>query len=175
MAHQIPKTVPHRRVREHKTNYRRRKALLMSGIPRLVVRFTNQRVIGQITAAAPQGDKVLVATDSFTLRKHGWKYSCKNIPATYLVGIALAKKALAKGQKEAILDVGFRSPLKKSKLYAFLKGVVDGGLHIPHGEGVFPEDKRISGIHIPPQLLKSVPQPEQLTAACMQVKKELLK
>ncbi|MBI2666296.1 50S ribosomal protein L18 [Candidatus Woesearchaeota archaeon] len=175
MTHQIPKTVPQRRVREHKTNYRKRRSLLMSGIPRLVVRFTNQRVIGQITTTSAQGDKVLVATDSFALRKHGWKYSCKNIPATYLVGIALAKKALSKGQKKAILDVGFKSPLKKSKLYAFLKGVLDGGLGVPCGEGVFPEEKRISGTHIPPQLLKSVPQPEQLTATCMQVKKELMK
>ena len=137
----------------------------MSGMPRLVVRFTNQRVIGQLTAFTPQGDKVLVATDSFILKKHGWKHSCKNIPAAYLFGIALAKKALAKGQKKAILDVGFKTPLKKSKLYAFLKGVLDGGLHVPHGEGVFPEEKRISGTHI---------QQGQLVAACTQVKKMLL-
>src|SRR3989338_1494048 len=174
MPHRAPKPVPYRRVRELKTNYRKRKSLLMSGIPRLVVRFTNQRVIGQIITYTAQGDKVLVASDSFILRKQGWKYSCKNIPATYLFGIALAKKALAKGQKKAILDVGFRSPLRRSKLYAFLKGVLDGGLSIPHGEEVFPEEKRISGAHIPPQRLKSVPQPEEVTATYMQIKKALL-
>ena len=169
-----PRTVAYRRKREQRTDYPKRLKSLLSGKLRLVVRFTNQRVIGQLVEFTPVGDKVVSAVDSFALKQQGWKYSCKNMPATYLFGIALAKKALAKGQKKAILDVGFRSPLRRSKLYAFLKGVLDGGLSIPHGEEVFPEEKRISGAHIPPQRLKSVPQPEEVTATYMQIKKALL-
>ena len=48
MANRKPKTVLYRRKREKKTNYAKRLTLLLSRKARLVVRFTNQRVIAQL-------------------------------------------------------------------------------------------------------------------------------
>lgn len=149
MANRKPKTVLYRRKREKKTNYAKRLTLLLSRKARLVVRFTNQRVIAQLVSFTTKGDEILVATDSFTLKKLGWNYSCKNAPAAYLTGLALAKKAAEKGVKEAILDTGFKTPLHGGRAYAFLKGCLDGGLEVPHrAEKIFPAEERISGKHI---------------------------
>ena len=148
MSRNKPKQVLYRRKREKKTNYSKRLNLLISGTNRLVIRVTNQRVIGQVVEFTTAGDKVLAAVDSFSLKKLGWEYSYKNFPAAYLCGLLLAKKAGEKGIKQAILDTGFTSPLKKGKVYAFLKGVLDGGLEVPHDENVLPDEERISGGHI---------------------------
>ena len=156
-----PRTILYRRKREGRTNYTRRLKLLLSRKPRLVVRLTNQRVIAQLVQFTPKGDQVLVGADSFALKKLGWTYSCKNIPAMYLTGLLLAKKAIEKGHKLAILDVGLRNPKPRGKTYSFLKGVIDGGLTIPHGEEkIFPIEERLTGKHIH---LKSGSQPEDIT------------
>ena len=148
MAKNSPRTVPYRRVREQKTNYKKRLALLLSGKPRLVVRTTNSRVIGQLISFHVQGDKIIAAADSFSLRKLGWSGSTMNTPAAYLTGLLLGKKGLAHGCKEAIVDTGFRSPAKKGKIYAFVKGVLDAGIIIPHDPGIFPEQDRLQGKHL---------------------------
>jgi len=149
MASRRPKTVLYRRKRENKTSYPKRIKFLLSGKKRLVVRLTNNKIITQLVEFAAQGDKVLVSVDSSALKKLGWKYSCKNVPAAYLTGLLAGKKALEKGHKEAILDTGSGSPLHKGKIYAFLKGVLDAGLKVPHGsEEVFPTEERIKGEHI---------------------------
>ena len=59
-----------------------------------------------------------------------------------------AKRALANGVESAILDIGLKSPIKGSKVFAALKGAVDAGLEIPHGDFIFPEDERIRGEHV---------------------------
>ena len=143
-----PKPVVYRRKREHRTSYTRRLSLLLSGKPRLVVRLTNQRFIAQLIKFTPQGDQVLIAMDSFALKKIGWTYSCKNTRAAYLTGLWFGKKAVEQKIKEAVLDTGFKSPLKKGKIYAFLQGVVDSKLKVAHGEGIFPSEDRIMGKHI---------------------------
>ncbi|PIN73430.1 50S ribosomal protein L18 [Candidatus Woesearchaeota archaeon CG10_big_fil_rev_8_21_14_0_10_45_16] len=149
MASRKPKTVIYRRRREQRTNYKKRLHLLLSGKPRLIIRFTNQRIIAQLAAFTPQGDKVLVGVDSSALKKLGWNYSCKNFPAAYLTGYMLGKKALKASHKEAILDAGIKTPQKKGKAYAFLKGVLDAGVVVPHGdEDMFPDAARMSGAHI---------------------------
>jgi large subunit ribosomal protein L18 len=78
----------------------------------------------------------------------GWKHSTKNLPASYLTGLLLAKKAQEKGVKDAILDLGLQTPLKGSRLYAALKGVIDGGLDVPASEEVFPNEDRLKGSHV---------------------------
>jgi len=61
----------------------------------------------------------------------------------------IAKKSLEKGFSETILDTGFKVLLKKGILSAFLKGLIDGGMQIPHGDKeIFPAEERISGQHI---------------------------
>jgi len=121
---------------------------LLSRKSRLVVRITNQKLIGQIVNFTAKGDKVEIAIDSYSLKRLGWNYSGKNLPAAYLTGLSLGKKALSAGIKEAILDTGLVSPLIKSKIYAFLKGAIDAGLNVVHSDKIFPSEERISGQHV---------------------------
>lgn len=147
MVNKKHRTVLFRRKREQKTDYHLRLKLLLSKQLRLVIRFTNQKIIAQIVEFNTKGDKVLVATDSSKLKEMGWKYSGKNYPATYLTGLLLGKLAQAKGVKQVIiLDAGLKSPLLRGKSYAFLKGALDAGLNVPHGEEeIFPSEEQISG------------------------------
>lgn len=148
MAKGLPRTVSYRRVREQKTNYKKRLALLLSGKPRLVVRLTNQRAIAQLVSFEVQGDRVLAAVDSFSLRKLGWSHSNFNLASAYLTGLLLGKKALAQGCTEAVVDTGFRHPAKKGRIYAVVKGVIDAGIKVPHGEDIFPPLERLQGKHL---------------------------
>lgn len=141
--------VPFRRKREGKTDYRRRKALVLSGKPRLVTRSTLKNVIAQIIVAKPSGDEVLASAHSRELTKnYGWKASRKNLPAAYLTGLLCGLKAASKGLKEAILDIGLHSPSKGARVFAVLKGVLDAGVYVPHSEEKLPDEKRIKGEHI---------------------------
>ncbi len=142
-------TVLYRRKREKRTNYKKRLRLLLSQAPRLVVRFTNQRIIAQVVEFTATGDQVITATDSFALRKIGWNHSCKNLPAAYLTGLSIGKKAVGKDVGKVVLDTGFMSVLHKGRVFAFLKGVIDAGLEVPYGdESVFPAEERIKGEHL---------------------------
>ena len=99
--------VPPRRRREGKTDYQARKALVLSGKPRLVTRSTLKNVTAQIIVAKPLGDEVLAAAHSRELKKkYGWKAPTGNVPAAYLTGLLCGLKAKAKGVSEAILDIG---------------------------------------------------------------------
>ena len=142
------RTVPHRRRRENKTNYKTRLALLKSGEHRIVVRKTLKHIIVQITKYEPKGDKVLFTISSSELKKLGWKYSTSNIPSAYLVGLLAGKKAQENKIKKGILDLGVSFSVKGSRLYATLKGLIDSGLEIPSSEDNFPNEERISGKHI---------------------------
>ncbi len=147
MATKKPKIVLFRRKREQKTDYGKRLKLLTSRKVRLVVRITNQKVSAQLVSFASTGDKILAAADSTALKGLGWTYSMKNIPAAYLTGLLIAKKAQEGKFEEVILDTGFRTPSAKGKIFAFVKGAVDGGLDIIRGneEKTFPSEEVISG------------------------------
>jgi len=140
--------VPFRRRREGKTNYRKRLKLLLSRRPRLIVRITNTRVITQIAQYSPEGDRILVSADSKELEKFGWRGDLNNTPAAYLTGVLIAKKALEKGIDGAVLDIGLHSPTRGGRVFAVLRGAVEGGLNIPHSPEIFPDDARIRGEHI---------------------------
>lgn len=142
------RTVPYRRKREGKTNYKKRLELLKGERHRLVIRKTNKHLIMQLVDYHPDGDKVIVGVSSKKLESMGWKHSSKNLPACYLTGLLLAKTAQEKKVKDAILDLGLQTPLKGSRLYAALKGAIDGGLAIPASTEVFPTDERIAGKHL---------------------------
>jgi len=141
--------VPFRRRREGKTDYRKRKALILSGKPRLLARCTLKNVVAQIIVAKPHGDEVLVSAHSRELtRKYGWKAPRGSLPAAYLTGLLCGLKAKAKEIDEAILDMGLYSPSKGAKAFAVLKGVLDAGVNVPHSEEKLPDEKRIEGQHI---------------------------
>jgi len=109
---------------------------------------TNKYVYVQITDAELRGDIVRAAASSKELAKMGWKGATGNIPSAYLTGALAARRAVAKGIKEAILDIGLKPSTKGSKLFAVLKGLSDAGLEVPHSDGPIPPKDRIGGAHI---------------------------
>jgi len=146
-------------VRQDKFKYNTRKF-------RLVVRFTNRRCICSIVWATIRGDMVLVAADSSELEKYGIPCGYKNYAAAYCTGLLVARRGLKKvgldekfkGKEEldgeeyhveeeenedqrplkAILDIGLRRTTVGARMWAALKGAVDGGLYVPHSIKNFP-------------------------------------
>ena len=137
-----------KRKREGKTNYKKRLSLLVSRELRAVVRKTLRSVQIQIIEYNPDGDKVLASAHSRELSKYGFKYNQSNLSTAYLTGLLCAKKAQKAGIKKAIIDLGLQKPQTGGKVYAAVKGLVDGGLEVPVNAEAFPSDDRISGKHI---------------------------
>ena len=74
---------------------------------RLVVRFTNTRVLCQIMYATIDGDKVLAAADSCELGRYGLTVGLKNYPAAYCTGLLVGRRALQKlGLDDTYTGVG---------------------------------------------------------------------
>jgi large subunit ribosomal protein L18 len=140
--------VAFKRRSEGKTDYGARIKLIDLDKARMVVRISNNHVIAQIIKVAPEGDATVISAHSNELKKMGWLGSTKNSSAAYLTGFLCGKKALAENVDEAVLDIGLKSPTKGTKVFAVLKGAVDSGLHIPHGESILPDDERIRGEHV---------------------------
>lgn len=139
-------TVPYRRRREGKTNYKARRVLATSDRPRFVVRPTNRNIIIQLIEARGRGDQVLTQTTSHELvKRFGWLGGGKNTPAAYLLGLIVGYKALEKGVRNAILDMGLNKASKGCKIFAAVKGAIEAGLHIPCDPSVFPSKERIGG------------------------------
>ncbi len=141
-------SLPFRRRREQRTDYKLRRSLLTSGRHRAVVRLTNKFVYVQIAEAKLQGDYVKASASSRELVKMGWKGGTGNLPAAYLTGELAGRRAIASGIKEALLDIGLKSSSKGSRLYAVLKGLVDSGLNVPHSPDNLPSDDRLAGTHV---------------------------
>ena len=135
-----------RRLREEKTNYRKRKHLLMGRRDYITVQISSENTLVQIHKPEMQGDKVLASAHSRYLLGKGWKSSRKNIPAAYLTGYLAGKKALGKGVKAAVLYSGTRKYTQR--MAAALKGVIDAGLEVPADSETFPNEERISGKHL---------------------------
>ncbi|MEM2906363.1 MAG: 50S ribosomal protein L18 [Candidatus Bathyarchaeia archaeon] len=143
------RTLPLRRRREKKTDYRARKTLILSGLPRLVVRNFAKNTWVQVVEARPEGDRVLASASTKRLIKEfGWRGGGGNTPAAYLTGLLAGVTAGRKGVKEAVLDTGPLGLVKGSRTSAALKGALDAGLKLPYSEEVLPEDERIEGVHI---------------------------
>jgi large subunit ribosomal protein L5e len=131
---------------------------------RLVVRFTNRTVVCQVAYATMAGDKVICAAYSSELPRYGLKVGLTNYAAAYCTGLLLARRVLQKlgldkayeGNTEdvgedynvdandegprpfqCILDAGLKRTSTGSKVFAALKGALDGGLDIPHNEKRF--------------------------------------
>ena len=150
MQHTRRRTIFRRRL-SSTTDYRRRLRLLKSGMPRAVVRVSNTRTTAQITSYHKDGDVVVATvTGSDLSSRYGWPadLSKKSVPASYLVGFALGKAALAAGHDEAVLDIGLAASTRGGRVYAALKGMSDAGLDIPHSEDVYPDEDRLNGAHI---------------------------
>ncbi|MEK6951590.1 MAG: 50S ribosomal protein L18 [Nanoarchaeota archaeon] len=137
-----------KRKSEGRTNYRKRLKLLLSNKPRLVIRKSLTKINSQIIEYSPKGDNTLVSCNSKELEEYGWKGGLKNIPAAYLTGILIGKKAIEKGIKEVTPDIGFNTPNKGAVIFALLKGAKDKGLKINLNDNILPGESRIKGQHI---------------------------
>jgi large subunit ribosomal protein L18 len=84
------------------------------------------------------------------VKKFSWPeaMSKKSVPASYLVGFALGKAAIAAGHEDAVLDIGLAASTPGSRVFAALRGMVEAGLNVPHSEEVLPDDDRTNGAHI---------------------------
>ncbi|MEM1581346.1 MAG: 50S ribosomal protein L18 [Candidatus Bathyarchaeia archaeon] len=142
-------SVPFRRRREGKTDYRLRKKMVISKMPRLVVRKTGRNFIVQLIRATVIGDIVITSAHSRELRnKYGWLGSLNNLPAAYLTGLLCGLRAATKGVEKAILDIGLHTPSKGAAVFAAMKGFVDAGVEVPYDEEILPDESRIRGEHI---------------------------
>jgi len=126
---------------------------------RMVVRFTNRDVIAQMVRAKIEGDYVYSAAYGHELARYGIPVGHSNYASAYAVGLLLARRTLTKfgiadkyqGQTavngedynvtpvadgprplRAILDTGLKRTSTGSRVFATLKGAVDGGIDIPH-------------------------------------------
>ncbi len=135
-----------KRIREDKTNYRKRAAILIGRHSFVTVKVSDQNVLTQVLKPTPTGDIVIASSHSRELVKQGWKGTLNNLPACYLTGMLLGKKALSKGVKNAILYIG--KDHFTSRVAACMKGIVDGGVSMPISEESLPKQERITGQHI---------------------------
>jgi large subunit ribosomal protein L18 len=135
-----------KRIRDDNTNYRKRAAILIGRHSFVTVKVSDQNVAAQVLKPTPTGDIVIASAHSRELVKQGWKGTLNNLPACYLTGVLVAKKALEKGVKNAVLYIG--KDHFTSRVAACMKGIVDGGVTMPVSEESLPEQERISGQHI---------------------------
>ncbi len=154
-------SVPYRRKRKGKTDYKTRIKLLRGGEKRLVIRRSLKNIWLQVVEFSPAGDKVVVSAHSHEIRKLGWKGGLNNVPAAYLCGLLLGKKAKAKNVKDIVLDIGLSVSVRGAVWYAALKGVVDAGISIPHAKEIMPDEKRLKGEHVAAWAKKLKEQPEK--------------
>jgi len=135
-----------RRLREEKTNYRKRGTMLMGKRDFITVNITNENTQVQILTPGMTGDTVVASAHSRYLLEKGWKGSRKSVPAAYLTGYLAGKKAMGKGAKGAIMYTGTRRFTQR--MSAALKGVIDAGLEVPADPETFPIESRINGEHL---------------------------
>ena len=135
-----------RRLREEKTNYRKRGTMLMGKRDFIAVTISNQNTQVQVLTPGMTGDKVISSAHSRYLIGKGWKGSRKSVSAAYLTGYLAGKKALSQGAKDAILYTGTKRYTQR--MAAALKGVIDAGLEVPASEETFPSEDRINGEHL---------------------------
>jgi large subunit ribosomal protein L18 len=135
-----------KRIRSDKTNYRKRAAVIIGRHSFVTVKVTDQNVAAQMLKPTPTGDLVIASVHSRELAKQGWKGSMNSLPACYLTGLLLGKKAQQKGTNKAILYSG--KDHFTTRVAACVKGIADSGVNIPMSEESFPDADRISGQHI---------------------------
>lgn len=140
---------------------------------RLVVRRTNKDIIAQIILAQINGDVCIASAYSHELSKYGIPVGHTNYAACYATGLLLARRLLVKLKLDklypgfvettgeykqvqaiedkahpfkAFLDTGLVRTTTGARVFATLKGAVDGGLNIPHNPkrfvGYNPKNKK---------------------------------
>lgn len=137
-----------RRRREKKTDYSQRLKLLKGGSPRLVVRKSSRNTVVQVVEWKEDGDEVVVQAEAKELGSFGWKGHAGNIPASYLAGYLLGKRAVENGTETCVFDLGLQDSTPGNRIYAAVKGAREAGLEVPAGGKMMPSDERVRGKHI---------------------------
>jgi large subunit ribosomal protein L18 len=125
--------VKFRRRREQKTDYKKRLASLKSKKLRMVFRKSNRYINVQLIEYKDGVDVTNVHVNSRDLEKFGWMGNASQA-SSYLTGYLFGKRALQKGYKEAIFDLGMNTPAHGGRAFSALKGALDAGLTVPHSE-----------------------------------------
>jgi len=133
---------------------------------RLIVRFTNRRVIVQVAYATIIGDRTVCQALSTELPKYGISCGLTNYAAAYATGLLCGRRLLKrygmddefKGVEEVnaeeyhiedehegdrrpfkvLLDVGLMRTSVGARCFGAMKGAADAGLHVPHTAKRFP-------------------------------------
>jgi len=147
------KIIPKRRRLEKKTNYSKRRKLLENSEARIVIRKTNKYIILQYVESKAAQDKIKYTVNSKDLIKQGWpenkKGSLKSLAASYLAGLLMGKTLSSdKEVKKAVIDTGLIRSTKGSKIYAAVKGIIDGGYEVSQNKEMFPEEERIKSDNV---------------------------
>lgn len=145
--------MPLKRRRLQMTDYRKRLALIKSGIPRAVIRKSLKNMKVDITEYNVSGDKVVAHGCTVELKKYGWNSPTGNIPSAYLAGYLSGIKAKRKGIKKVIVDFGRQKVVKGSRIMASVSGLVDSGVKVPVDKKFLPHKDRTAGKH-----LKTIPE-----------------
>ena len=138
-----------RRRREGKTDYRKRRGIIVGKNPFLSVRISGRFVYSQILSPTSEGDLTLCAASSRDLeKKFGWKGSSKSVPGAYLTGFYLGQLAGEKKIKNAVLYSGVGRFVHGSRLASVINGAKDAGLEVKVDEESLPDESRLKGSHI---------------------------
>lgn len=135
-----------KRIRQNKTNYRKRSAILIGRRSFITTKISSQNISAQTLKPTLTGDVVIASAHSRELIHQGWKGAMNNMPACYLTGLLLGKKSIEKGATNAVLYTG-NHPFT-TRIAACLKGIVDSGINIPVSKESLPGEYRVSGKHI---------------------------
>ncbi len=138
-----------RRRREGKTDYKKRRGIIIGKRPFLSVRVSGRYVYGQIIRPTATGDLTLCAASSRDLPKQfGWKGSTKSIPGAYLTGFHLGHIAKREGVGGAVVYSGVGRFVHGSRLSSVIAGARDAGLKVQIDDESLPDEARIKGEHI---------------------------
>ncbi len=138
-----------RRRREGKTDYRKRKGIILGKTPFVSVHISGKYIYSQVLKPSATGDLTLAAASSRDLvRKFGWKGSTKNVPGAYLTGYYLGHLASDQNLKEAVVYSGVGRFVHGSRIASLISGAKDAGLDIAVDDESLPDENRISGKHI---------------------------
>ena len=146
MAHKNTYKTKLKRRQQGITNYGKRLELLKGEKLRAVIRISNKKVVSQIIEYIPKGDKTIINATSMELKKYGYKGHNGNKKAAYLTGYLCGKKALKQGIKEVNPDIGLRTPVHKSSVFATIQGLIDSGIKMNYDKKALPEIKETEEI-----------------------------
>nr|UXY87021.1 60S ribosomal protein L5 [Cryptomonas paramecium] len=149
-----------KRRRNGKTDYYSRKKMISKDKRkhnfhkyRVVVRFSKHSIICQFINSKFEGDRILNSVYSNKLKKMGIYIGLTNFSCAYISGLLLSKEVLKKNclnggyylntkhvikKMKTCLDIGLTRATKGHKVFSCMKGVIDGGIEIPHKKTKYP-------------------------------------